>query len=320
MKIYFLSSQPCALRLGGVFFGMTDRFERYAEIDLRDKLFVEFLPENALPVSFFLTENIRFTPPAHCEVYLLADGIAIYAAAFTPTDFTLKTLWQKRLGDTLLTVFSQGGLQLAVENERPFTACLPSELGDFEAQLCGNYLLFCGRTNTEQRLLLFRENGEKLLDERVLSYSLAEDTLRAELPLSERLGRIAVCTWSLSGDELRRTEFTLRARADNGEQAERQNGSQEVTTGKERTEALNELLPYAFFESVLIGADYAAFLSDELAENADKIVGFLGDFIAVTTTDDPYCCGLVRKKGERLYSLSYYRVKVQDGEITDVNG
>ena len=313
MKIYFLSSQPCALRLGGVFFGMTDRFERYAEIDLRDKLFVEFLPENALPVSFFLTENIRFTPPAHCEVYLLADGIAIYAAAFTPTDFALKTLWQKRLGDTLLTVFSQGGLQLAVENDRPFTACLPPALGDFDARLCGKYILFCGRTNTEQRLLLFRENGEKLLDERVLSYSLAENTLRAELPLSERLGRIAVCAWSLSDDEFSRTEFTLRARVDSdGKNAER--------TEKEGREEWNELLPYAFFESVLIGADYAAFLSDELAESADKLVGFLGDFIAVTPTDDPYCCGLVRKKGERLYSLSYYRVKVQNGKIIDVNG
>ena len=305
MKIYFLSSQPCALRLGGVFFGLTDRFERYAEIDLRDNIFVEFLPENALPVTFFLTENIRFSPPAHCEVYLLADGIAIHAAEFTPTDFTLKTLWQKRLGDTLLTVFSQGQLQLAVQTQKSaFTAYLPPTFCDFIAELYGDYILLSGVTHAGKRLLVFRENGEKVLDEEILSYSLSGGMLRAELPLSERLGRIAVCSWSLENEGIQRTEFTLRAPAKDGD----------VSTIPDK------LLPYAFFESVLIGANYAEFLSDELAENADKIVSFLGDFIAVTLTDDPLTCGLVRKKAERLYSLSYYRVNIQNGKIIDVNG
>lgn len=298
MKLYFLSSQPCALRLGGVFFGMTDRFERYADVSLQDNIFVEFLPENSLPVTFFLTENIRFSPPQHCEVYVLADGIAVYAAEFTPTDFTLKTLWQQRLGNTLLTVFAQGQLQLAVQTPKNgFTAYLPPALCDFNAELYGDFVLLSGVTHGRKRLLIFHENGKKILDEEILSYSLSDGTLRAELPLSERLGRTAVCTWSLENEGIKRTEFTLRAPAKSGD---------------ERI-LPDELLPYAFFESVLIGANYAEFLSDELAENADKIVGFLGDFIAVTLTDDPLTCGLVRKKAERLYSLSYYRVNIQSG-------
>lgn len=305
MKIYFLSSQPCALRLGGVFFGMTDRFERYAEIDLRDNIFVEFLPENALPINFFLTENIRFSPPQNCEIYLLADGIAIHAAEFTPTDFSLKTLWQQRLGDTLLTVFSQGQLQFAVQTQKSaFTAYLPPAFRDFAAELYGDYILLSGVTHAGKRLLVFRENGEKVLDEEILSYSLSGGTLRAELPLSERLRRKAVCAWSLEHEGLQRTEFTLRA----------------PVNDEDVSKIPDELLPYAFFESVLIGANYAEFLSDELAENADKIVGFLGDFIAVTLTDDSLVCGLVRKKAERLYTLSYYRVKIQNGKIIDVNG
>lgn len=310
MKIYFLSSQPCALRLGGVFFGLTDRFERYAEIDLRDNVFVEFLPENALPVSFFLTENIRFSPPEHCEVYLLADGIAIYAAEFTPSDFTLKTLWQKRIQDVLLTVFSQGRLQLAVSaSEDAFTTYLPPAFCDFDAEICGEYLLFSGSTHTEKRLLVFRKNGEKVLDEQILSYSLLGNVLRAELPLSERFGRTAVCAWSLANDDFQRTEFTLRARTADGQNADGQHA-----------QTPDELLAYAFFESVLIGANYADFLCDELAANADKIVDFLGAFIAITLTDDPFTCGLVRKKADRLFSLSYYHVKIQDGTIIDVHG
>ena len=152
-------------------------------------------------------------------------------------------------------------------------------------------------------------NGEKVLDEQVLSYTLDGDTLRAELPLSERLGRSAKCAWSLNTGHFERTEFTLCARA-SGDNAD----------GEQDGKIDDGLIAYAFFESVLIGANYAAFLSDELAADSDKIVNFLGDFLFVTLTDDPFTCGLVRKKGERLFSLSYYRVKVQNGKIIDVNG
>ena len=306
MKIYFLSSQPCALRLGGVFFGVTDRFERFAEVSLQDNLFVEFLPENALPITFFLTENIRFSPPPHCEVYLLADGIAIYAANFTPNDFTLRTLCQKRIDNVLLTAFSQGRLQLAVESpDHTFTAYLPPAFSDFNAEISGEYILVSGTTHTGKRLLVFRKNGEKTLDEQILSYSVSDNVLRAELPLSDRLGRSAICAWALENGDFHRTEFTLRTHANDEENNDK---------------TADELIPYAFFESVLIGANYAEFLSDELIPDADKIRSFLGDFVAVVLTDDPFVCGLVRSKGERLYSLAYYRVTLQNGKIIDVNG
>ena len=293
------------MRLGGVFFGLTDRFERYAEIALSDNIFVEFLPENALPVTFFLNENIRFSPPEHCEVYLLADGIAIFAAEFTPCDFSLKTLWQRRLGDTLLTIFTQGHLQLGVQTpQHSFSACLLPTFCDFDGQIHDEYILISGKTHRGNHLLLFRETGEKLLDEEVLSYSLSGDVLHAELPLSERLGRTALCAWSLKKDAFEQTEFTLR-----------------TATKDENCHAVNEdLIAYAFFESVLIGANYAEFLSDELAQNADKIVDFLGDFLSVILTDDPLTCGLLRKKAERLFDVSYYRIKLQNGKIIDVNG
>ena len=305
MRIYFLSSQPCALRLGGVFFGLTDRFERYAEINLADNIFVEFLPENALPITFFLNENIRFLPPEHCEVYLLKDGIAIFAAEFTPTDFSLKTLWQRRFGDTLLTIFSQGRLQLGVQTpQNVFSAYLPPTLFDFDGQLHNGYVLISGKTHRGNHLLVFRETGEKVLDEEVLSFSLSGDILRAELPLAEHLGRTALCTWSLKKEDFERTEFILR-----------------TATKDENPHAIPEdLIAYAFFESVLIGANYTEFLCEELVQNADKIVDFLGDFLSVILTDDPLNCGLVRKKAERLFSVSYYRVKLQNGKIIDING
>ena len=120
MKIYFLSSRPCALMLGGVFFGMTDGFERFAEIEPKDNVFAEFIPEGALPVGFFITEKLRFSPPDHCEVYILKDGIAVFAKSFPPSDFALKLVAQQRFRENLVTVFRQGDLQISIETSKGF--------------------------------------------------------------------------------------------------------------------------------------------------------------------------------------------------------
>ena len=78
MKVYFLSSKPCILTLNGAYFGLTDTFERYAEISPKDNLFAEFTPESGQPIRFFLNENIRLNPPDRCEIYLLKDALAVW--------------------------------------------------------------------------------------------------------------------------------------------------------------------------------------------------------------------------------------------------
>lgn len=304
MKIYFLSSQPCALTVNDAFFGMTDGFERVATLSLQDNLFIRFTPENALPISFFLNENIRFSPPQGCEVYLLAEGIAIYARDFPPNDFSLKIVCQKRFEKHLITVYSQGNLQLSLE----------TPLGFFVATLppcfCVCDVTFHKETvflKSPDMLALFTSSGKRLFLEKVLSYQTTEDGFTALLPLSEALGRVADCAYEIKGDELVRTRFSLR---------QRNTATGETDAGKIR----DELLPFAFFESVLVGADYAEMLCDELAPKASEIRAFLGAFIAVTVTKTPNVCGLVRKKGERLFSVEYYSVELEDGKIKDVKG
>lgn len=304
MKIYFLSSQPCALTVGGAYFGTTDRFERFAEIALSDNLPVAFTPENALPLSFFLNENIRFAAPAGCEVYLLRGAIAIYARDFPPRDLSLRPVAQKREGDTLVSVFFQGALQLSIESPLGFFVhALPPSFSPCEIAL-ENGLVFLKATDS---LAVFTKTAERLLLEKVLSYSVENGELRARLPLSDRLGRVAECVWRLDENGLERTAFTLS-------QARSQGGGADGDTLRD------ELLPYAFFESVLIGADIAQMLSDELLPDKEKLVAFLGDFCAVNATDDPYTCALIRKKGKDLFEAAYYAVTVENGKIADIRG
>ena len=299
MKIYFLSSMPAALTVNGAYLGIVDGFERFAELALRDNLFIRFEPENALPIGFFLTEQIRFSPPENCEVYLLKDGIAIYARDFPPNDCTLKPITQKREGDCLATVFRQGEVQLALQTQHgAFTAPLPRSFADCELSFHEG-LIF---VHNENSLAIFTQNGDCVFLETIHSYRVEEQTLTAVLPLLDSLGRKAECTYTLSERGVERISFTLmQERSIHGNPRE-------------------ELLAYAFFESVLLGADYACFLHDELAEKAEEIKAFLGKFIAVTVTENPFVCGLVRPKAERLFEVAYYTVEISEGKITDIQG
>lgn len=298
MKIYFLSSRPCALSLNGIFFGMTDGFERFAEVCLTDNVYASFAPEGSLPLSFFITEKITTAPPHGCEVYLLRDGIAIYAKEFPPVDFTLRPLLQARDGDCLATLFIQGVTQLSVESPSGFfIAKLPSSFHPQKLLFHGEYLLVEG----QGEFALFNLSCKQLLHERFSEYSLLENTLNATIPLSDRLQRQAKCVWSLTEGECRLTDFTL------------------LQSGKNDAPP-DDLLAYAFFESVLIGADFTHFLCDDLIPDKENIRAFLGDFIAVTLTQEPTVCGLVRRKKEGLFIVDYFAVEIQNNKIIDVKG
>ena len=302
MKIYFLSSRLCSLTLNGVYFGITDRFERFADLDLRDRVFVQFSPQGAHPIGFFTTEALRTTPPEGCEVYLLKDGIAVYARDFPPIDFTLRPIAQAREQNCLATVFSQGPLQLSLESDEGFfIATLPPSFNPCKLTFHAGLCLLEGK-NT---FALYTKCGKCVLLEEFLDYSVENDELNATLPLSEQLGRIAKCRWKLSPDGCKQTSFSLQqTRSGNGD------GDMESIAA--------ELLPYAFFESVLIGAETRTFLSEALQSKADDLVDFLGDFIAVVPTNEAQVCGLVREKAERLYAVSYFRVELTDGKISDI--
>ncbi|MBQ8685780.1 MAG: hypothetical protein IJ514_06395 [Clostridia bacterium] len=298
MKIYFLSSQPAALTLNELYFGVTDKFERFAELSLKDNIFVRFTPQNALPIGFFLTEDIRFTPPQGVEVYLLKNAIALYARDFPPADLTLRPVAQLRDGDTLATVFAQGALQLSVQSEKGFfVATLPPAFAQCELFFHLGLILL----KTPTALAVYTPKAERVFLENILSYELTDDGLKAVLPLSDRLRRTAECTYLFTEEGCTRTGFILR---------------QENATEN----AAAELLPYAFFESVLIGANFEEMLADELVLEKENIARFLGDFEAVILTEDANTCGLVRRKGERLFEASYFTVTLQEGKIADIRG
>ncbi len=295
MKIYFLSSQPCALFLNELYYGITDKFERFIDVSLSDKIFARFSPQNALPLGFFLDERLLETPPQGTEIYLLKDGLLVYAKEFPPADLSLKVLCQNQSDDTLITVFRQGAMQLSIQsNEGYFNATLPPTFAAQEVFLHNGLCFLKSATH----LAVYTKTAVCLFFEKVLSYSVEKDILSATLPLSDRLHRRAECTFTLSPTSCNRTSFVLQ---------------------QDATLCSNEdLLPYAFFESILIGAEYKEFLSEELQTSADKIRSFLGAFKGVVLTDNPKNCGLIKERQERFFEVKYYSVTLNEGKIVDI--
>ena len=290
------------LTLNGVFYGVTDSFERFAEINPADRVFVKFTPEGAHPIGFFITEEILSTPPNGCEVYLLKEGIAVRACDFAPLDYTLRPICQQRFGDTAVSVFQQGHIQVTIQSpDGFFNSTLPPSFSACKLSKHGDLYFIEG----ENHLAAYTGGGKCVFLEEVLSFSATETELNATLPLSDALGRVADCVWRLEKTGCRRTQFQLR-------QARSYNGECDEETIRE------ELLPYAFFEKVLLGEDYQALLSEDLQGKAEGLKAFLGDFCAVTLTHDPKICGLIRKKAPRLYEVDYFTITLECGKIADI--
>lgn len=302
MRVYFLSSKPCALRVGGAYFGTVSDFERFAEISLKDNLFVECIPQGNLPVCFFLNEALVENPPKGVEIYLLKNGCAVYVRDFPPSDFSLQPITQKKFPNALVTLFRQGELQAAIETDAGvFVTPLPPAFSK-NADIFYENGAFVIKTDAHACVL--SGTGEILLNEKISAFSLSDGTLRLTLPLSDFRGTSANVCYRLSKNAAVKTEFSLLA----------------PQNGKTEEELSEALLPYAFFESVLIGADYACFLSPALAEKSDDVRAFLGTFSAVVLTKNPKEIALVKQKRERVFELVYYQTEIQDGKITDIRG
>jgi hypothetical protein len=242
---------------------------------------------------------LRFAPPDGCEVYLIKDGIAVYARDFPPTDFTLRPIMQKRFDETLVTVFQQGRLQLSIErNGKLFIATLPTSFAPCAIQKIRSFFLLEGNG----QILLFNERAELLISETVVEFSYSEDGITALLPLSDRLNRVAECRFEFTEFGVKQTEFSIRQ------------------TGESAEKIPENLLPYAFFESVCIGADFTQMLSPDLLEKASELRKFLGDFLSVTLKETPNKVGLIYAKAERLFEIRYYTVKIENGKICDITG
>lgn len=283
-----MAEKPCALFLNGAALGTVDKFERVCEIDPKDEIFCECKAAGMASVRFVFNEAFLFSPPEQIKLYYTDGAVAVYICDFIRADQSVKILCSRQFGDTRLTLFMQGRLQLSFLRGTALSLLpLPDYLETGEIYRVGREFL----VESETGFALFSAEGKQITQSagRVI---VKDGALQAELPFGDSMGHSALCTW----ENGKMTSCTIRTACEPGE----------------ATFAL------ALFESALIGADATPFLSEDLQGKASSLKEFLGNYTSVVLSDAPNRIGLVYPRKDRVFDVRYFRVTIQDGKIANI--
>lgn len=305
MRIYFLSYKAAILKLNGLYVGGIDLFERHIEIDLSDSLLAEIVPgENLQPVNFFINEKLLSSPPEFMDVYLMDGEALIYIREYGNKDAGLKVLAQTRFCGNLITLFSQGGIYLSVENGEYSLIPLPQGFAgaEFEEKTIANLPVLeirCGHA-----LIILSDKGKRIFMNRVQKAEFGQ-TLDIEAAFETCTAAKAVCSYSYDGESL-----TLVS-------------SKTVETRPPE----RGILHFAFFESVLTRGNFSDYLDDSLKDRAEALKDYLGEFVSVTVPTEKFyaehpseqSAGLVYPKGANLFEVKYFATEIsKEGKITNI--
>lgn len=306
MRIYFLSERTAALKLNGAYLGIIDGFERFADVDCNAKILAEVIPDgDALPLDFFIDDNLFSNPPEFLDVYLCGGDAVIYVSRFERRTRELKVVAQ--------VPFCGGQYTLFLTDGRVYLNCdKNSDCHLYELpQSCVNATLNESKINGFPVLLAEGEGYLAVISEdgRRVFYNAAEswqcgDKLTVTVKFNTCAGCRAVCDFIYDGSAM--------------------------ALGKSRTEESvtpdENVLHFAFFESVLTHGNYSAYLSEELKKNAEALPAFLGEFVDVTVPykkfydvhGDIKAAGLVYPVRKNLFNVKYFAVDIENGKITNV--
>ena len=308
MRIYFSAALPCVLRAGGAPAGFLNGNKLFADAD---RILTEFLPADGdlLPLSFVTGEEFFRRPPACCDVYRCGCYNIVHAARFSPrrSGFDAKT--QVRCGNLQATVFECGGPFLCVQNAEGFEV-YPLPQGEYElgeTNACGKTFLhaYCQKTGY---FCLFDETGRRILQQRIQSREEGASLLLVR-SLPDIAGHTVRERYELQGGELVCAERQVSARE-----------------GFDPAALPETLLPFAFFEELAAGGDPAPFLAPALAEQAEKLLAYLGNFSGVCVPEEIFyrvhgkvnAAGLIYARAENAFDVKFFRTETQDGKISNI--
>lgn len=302
MTLYFLSPVPAALRLNGQYVGVIDCFER--RVEAQGDLLAEITPsDNGLPLCFMINGDFFAKPPEFAEVYLIGSDALIKLRGYRSSDAALRVLDQARLGACLFTLYSQGGIFVSCDGEDFSLKEMGFAFRDarFIEQSIGGQPVMC--LFCEGALAVFSARGKMVFRNRAKSYSCG-DMLRVTINFDTCAGCESECDFSFDGEEMKLISGHTRETRSVGE----------------------EVIHFAFFESVLARGDYKKYLCDELAPQADKVTGYLGGFVGVLVPPRKFydacgeerAAGLVYPSGGNLFSVRFYAADVEGGKIVNI--
>ena len=309
MYYYFASNFPSAVKINGAFLGVISNETKFCDVDSNDA-FVEIcsLSPAEPNVNFLLNNEFLLNPPDNVAITDLKGGYLIKCNSLCLNEkFSL--LAQEKTDLFIASVFTDNGLKISIETPYDFFADqirLTVKRAKIEYFSLNNhkFVLVC-LISDKQHIIVYDVTNkiEKVLLKEVFSYSI-----QSGFETIEKLQDIAK-------HEIK-TEWTFDEKFT----------AKNVTISTSPDFTLNSLplpvIPYAFAEELLTSGNVLCYLSDKMKPNADKLKGYLGDFIGVMPPPifrEDNEVGFIYKLTENKYEVKYHTFELFDGKINNIN-
>ncbi len=294
------------MKLNGAYLGLIDSFERFIDVEKGGKILAEILPDgDALPLSFFIDDQLFSSPPDFLDVYLCGGDAVVYVSRFERRTRELKVVAQTSFRGGQYTLFLTDG-RVYLNGERG-TDCSLHELprccenASFKESNIGGFPVLL--VEGAGYLAIISEDGRRVFFNPAESWQCG-NKLTVTVNFNTCARCRAICTFGYDGKTM-----TL-----------------EGSRTEERVPPTDDVLHFAFFESVLTRGNFAAYLCDDLKKNADALPEFLGGFVDVSIPykkfydehGDIRAAGLVYPQSKNLFTVKYFAVDIENGKITNV--
>ena len=305
------STHPAVLKIDGVYLGSCCNTVKCYDFPKDATPFIEICTLNgcAPSLSFFPEQNFLNTPPQAVAVTDLKGGYLIkYFNQPINSDF--KIIAQEKSSSAVVTLFNENGNKLSIETPTDFY----TENFDFlvnsakfkPVTVDGKTLLAVIIYSIERTFLSIYDLGEKtikLLSEEVQSFSLDN-----EIKFTKEYVDIAKHKVTL-----------LYGYKNNSLYIKDKNVSslRKITCDS----LIDEIIPFAFLEALLLGDSISEFLSDKILSSENKLSGFFGNFIGVFPPPEfrpSNQVGLVYKQKDNLYKTEYFTFSIENKKITSI--
>ena len=310
MFYYFCCNYPSAIKINGIYYGTLTCDVKCLRIEENFKPLVEICALNghSKTVNFILDKDFLENPPENFLITDLKGGYMIKAND-TLHSGKFEVVKQQKLKSALVTVFNENGLKISIETHGDFFVetvnFCPNDTQITEFSLDGEYFIAVFMQATSNLLAVYKvqQSVKKVFFREVDSFCVTPTFTTTE-KLNDIAKHTVTSTWQFLNQSFERTALDCTCSQDF-----------DFNTISE------DILPFAFFEEIIVGGNYQDYLIENMKKHAQKLKGFLGDFIGIIPPpkfrkiDE---IGLIYKSAENRYFTKYFTVELENRKIVNI--
>lgn len=309
MYYYFLSNFSAVIKIDGVYLGTLGNSAKTFECEKNKTPFVEItsLSFPSKTYAFLLNEEFLSTSNNHLSITDLKGGYFIKFLLPVTTDFNC--IKQEKFAGLTATVFNENGLKLSIETANDFYyENLDFDFNSvkiFPTKIFNNAFL-CFEFEKDKKTLGLYEITDKIQKKffaEVDEYNF-DNGFYTKYRLADISKHIVEINWQII----------------DGKFCE---GQKAITQSKNFCidNLTKDILPYAFLEDFLIGGDIKEYLTEETFSKAEKLKGYLGEFIGVCppqTFRNQSEVGLIYTKNKNVFEVNYFTFEFEKNKICNI--